>query len=131
MYEYTIKQFSDLIVENLEKLQNNKNEVILQNPDTQSKFPCTVVRTPIETILSREDNIPIRKRFSISIEEWADKQAMCMNRLSQTELKLREYNILKTSNDISFKDSITDKYRIINTYETIYNGLTNSFELVR
>lgn len=131
MTEYTIKQFSDLIVELLEELQGGKNEVILQNPDTESVFPCTVVRTPIETILLREDNTPVRKRFSVSVEEWADKQAICMTRLSQSEKKLREYNILKTSNDISLKDSITDKYRIINTYETIYNGLTNSFELIR
>lgn len=128
MYEYTVEEFSNLIVEILEK---GEAEVILQNPDTESIFPCTVVRTPIENILLREDNIPVRKRFSVSIEEWADKQAICMNRLCQTEQKLRKYNILKTSNDISFKDAITNKYRIINTYETIYNGLTNSFELIR
>lgn len=128
MNEYTIEEFSNLIVEILEK---DGNEVVLQNPDNESKFPCTVVRTPIETILLREENIPVRKKISISIEEWTDKQTICMKRLTQTELKLRNYNILKTSNDISFKDAITDKYRIINTYETIYNGLTNSFELIR
>lgn len=128
MNEYTIEEFSNLIVEILEK---DGTEVVLHNPDSESKFPCTVVRTPIETILLREDNIPVRKKLSISIEEWADKQTICMNRLTQTELKLRTYNILKTSNDISFKDNITGKHRIINTYETIYNGLTNSFELIR
>ncbi len=128
MNEYTIEEFSNLIVEILEDI---KEEVVLQNPDVTSTFPCTVVRTPIETILLRNGNIPVRKKLSISIEEWADKQITCMNMLTQTELELRKYNILKTSNDISFIDTITGKYRIINTYETIYNGLTNSFDLIR
>lgn len=128
MNEYTIEEFSNLIVEILGDI---KEEVVLQNPDVTSTFPCTVVRTPIETILLRNGNIPVRKKLSISIEEWADKQTTCMNMLTQTELELRKYNILKTSNDISFIDTITGKYRIINTYETISNGLTNSFDLIR
>lgn len=128
MNEFNMEQFSNLVVE---KLENNGNEVILTNPNNESKFPCTVVRTPIETILIREGTTPIRKRFSIQIEEWADQQTSCMARLSNTEMLLRELNILKTGNDISFKDDITKKYRVINTYETIYNGLTNSFDLIK
>lgn len=128
MNEFTIKDFSNLVVETLTE---GGSEVILHNPNNESTFPCTVVRTPIETILLRDGNEIVRKRFSISIEEWADKQTLCMDKLSITERKLKGLNILKTSNDISFKDEITNKYRIINTYETIYNGLTNSFDLIK
>lgn len=128
MYEYTIGDFSDLIVNKLEEIEK---EVVLQNPDADSVFPCTVIRTPMENILNREGNMVIRKRFSISIEEWCESQRDCMEELYKTENKLRTLNILKTSNDISLKDAITNKYRIINTYETIYNALTNTFELIR
>lgn len=127
IYNFTIQDFSDYIVKALEDLGK---EVVLQNPDNESVFPCTVVRTPIETIVAREGNETVIKRFSVSIEEWADKQRDCMSNAEQTAEELKKSNIVKTTNDIAMYDEITQKNRIINTYEAKYNGLNNSFDLI-
>lgn len=128
IHELDIETFTRLIVR---KIQEIRNEVVLQNPTEKSKFPCTVVRTPLENQKINEDTVPVYTRFSISIEEWASTQYECMQQSYETALKLREYNLKKTSNDQIIYDEITKKNRLINNYEVNYNGLTNSFEKIR
>lgn len=128
IHELTMKQFIDIVVEKLKELEI---EVTLANPTTESKFPCKVVSTPLINIRKQEEVIPIYTRFSISVEEWASKQFQCMEMTQETIEKLREHNICKTSNGIALRDSITNKYRLINNYEVNFNGLTNSFEAIK
>ena len=47
MIELTTKQFSDLISDKLEELEE---ETSLENPTTESKFPCRTINTPLENI---------------------------------------------------------------------------------
>lgn len=132
MTELDIETFQRLVYRKLDEIEGR--EIVLKDPTTESVFPCTVLRTPLESMPLRphtENCIPVRKLFQITIEEWCDKQYDCMARAQETTIKLREYNIIKTSNDISVYDDITKKYRLINNYEVYYNGLTNSFERIK
>lgn len=129
MTELSIEQFARLIIQKLETI-TGKN-VTVQNPTDKSTFPCTVVRTPLERILLTENGIPVKKVFSISIEEWALKQYNCMSMSNDTAIKLREYNLIKNNNDNIIYDDITKKYRLVSNYEVNYNGITNSFEMIK
>jgi len=129
IYELDIDTLTRLIVRKINELGDR--EIVQQNPTDKSVFPCTVVRTPMERPRISEETTPVYTRFSVSIEEWTKSQYDCMAQSKQTGLKLREYNFKKTSNDISIYDEITKKYRLISNYEVNYNGLTNSFELIK
>ena len=114
IHELDIETLTRLIVRKINEIDNR--EIVLQNPTDKSVFPCTVVRTPMERQRISEETTPVYKRFSIS---------------NETAVKLREYNFKKVNNDISIYDEITKKYRLISNYEVNYNGLTNSFEVIR
>ena len=129
IHELDIETLTRLIVRKINEIDNR--EIVLQNPTDKSVFPCTVVRTPMERQRISEETTPVYKRFSISIEEWANNQYDCMFQSNETAVKLREYNFKKVNNDISIYDEITKKYRLISNYEVNYNGLTNSFEVIR
>lgn len=128
MSELSLTQFTKLIVAKLEAISTN---VTLQNPTDISTFPCTVLRTPMEKVVKTENGTPIKKVFSFSVEEWAQKQYDCMTMSNNSAIKLREYNIVKNSNDNIMYDDITKKYRLISNYEVNYNGITDSFELIK
>lgn len=125
----TLEDLTKLIVSKLKEIQNV--EVTLQNPTTESKFPCKVVRTPLENILMTNEGTTVKARYSITIEEWANKKYDCMSMSNTTQTKLKELNITKVSNDVDLYDNITNKYRLITNYEVNYNGIYNSLELVK
>ena len=129
IHELDIGTLTRLIVQKINQLGDR--EIVLQNPTDKSVFPCTVVRTPMERSKISEETTPVYTRFSVSIEEWTKSQYDCMAQSYQTAVKLREYNFKKVGNDISSFDEITKKYRLISNYEVNYNGLTNSFELIK
>lgn len=129
IHELDIETLTRLIVQKINQLSDR--EIVLQNPTDKSVFPCTVVRTPMERQRINEETTPVYTRFSVSIEEWTKSQYDCMAQSNRTAVKLREYNFKKVSNDISRYDEITKKYRLISNYEVNYNGLTNSFELIK
>lgn len=129
IHELDIGTLTRLIVQKINQLGNR--EIVLQNPTDKSVFPCTVVRTPMERPKISEETTPVYTRFSVSIEEWTKSQYDSMAQSYQTAVKLREYNFKKVGNDISSFDEITKKYRLISNYEVNYNGLTNSFELIK
>lgn len=129
IHELDIETLTKLVVRKINEIGNR--EIVLQNPTDKSVFPCTVVRAPMERPRIGEGATPVYTRFSISTEEWANTQYECMTQAHQTTLKLREYNFKKVSNDIPLYDEITKKYRLISNYEVNYNGLTNSFELIK
>lgn len=127
MIELTIKQFSDLIYDKLESL----GEVMLENPTTESKFPCWTISTPLERVQKTINTFPILKIFNISISCWASKQRECMEMASKTDEKLREYNLIRTNTTTINFDDITKKYRIVVTYEVRWEALTNSFNFIK
>lgn len=127
MIELTIKDFSDLVYEKLEEL---KQELSLENPNTESKFPCRTISTPLERVQKTINAFPLLKVFQINISCWDSKQRICMEMASKTDEKLREYNFIRTNTTPINFDDITKKYRLTVTYEVRWNAITNSFEFI-
>ena len=134
IYEFTTKDMSDLLYDDLSTIQDNKGEnteAVLQTPTTESKFPCRVIETVLESVNKTLDAIPIRKTFQVSIEHWSSEQRFCMEMANNTDKKLQKRNFTRTNSSPVIFDQITKKYRFITTYEVRWNGLTNTFEYVR
>ena len=134
IYEFTTKDMSDLLYDDLSIIQDNKEEnteTVLTTPTTESKFPCRVIETVLESVNKTLDAIPIRKTFQVSIEHWTSEQRFCMEMANNTDKKLQKRNFTRTNSSPIIFDQITKKYRFITTYEVRWNGLTNSFEYVR
>ncbi len=118
------KEFSDLIYDKLVEL---KDEVILTNPKTTSKFPCRELQTPLKSI----NKTRALATFQISIKHWNDKQRNAMEMTDKTDEKLLEYNLVRTNTSPCMYDSILQKYGVTTTYEVKYNALTNAFQIIR
>ena len=134
IYDFTTKDMSDLLHDVLSEIKDYKEEyteAILQTPTTQSKFPCRVISTPLESVNKTENAIPLRKTFQVSIEHWTSKQRECMEMANKTGLELRKKNFVMTNTSPILFDEITKKYRLIITYEVCYNALTNSFNFIK
>ena len=134
IYEFTTKNMSDLLYDDLCMIQDNEGvntETVLTTPTTESIFPCRVIETPLESINKSINAIPIRKTFQVSIEHWASEQRFCMEMASNTDKQLQKRNFTRTNSSPIIFDQITKKYKFITTYEVRYNGITNSFEYVR
>lgn len=129
MYKLNLDDFTKIVVLKIQEIFNK--EVVLSTPKSNSNFPCTVVRTPIETInlIDQDTGEIISKTFTITIEEWDNSKYEVMNRMCKTSEKLRELNIIKNNNDNDIFDDITKKYRLISSYEVIYDGLYNCFKI--
>lgn len=126
--ELKLKDFTTLIVNKLEELSV---EVALQNPTSESKFPCYIVQTPLRQDKKTDEGVPVKQRYSIAVEHWASKKYDVMSMSDETDVKLRELNFTRTGTLLDTFDEITKKYRLITNYEVNYNGLYNSFELVK
>lgn len=134
MKEFTTRDMSDLLEADLKSIKDNgksNTEVTLQNPTTESKFPCRLIHTPLDSIRKSENAIPILKDFQITIEHWASKQRNCMEMASNTDEILRKRNMLRTNTQPIIYDEITKKHKLITKYEVRYNAITNSFEFIR
>lgn len=128
MKDLSIKEFSDLVYENLESL---KYKQILTNPTTTSKFPCLELHTPLKSVNKTENAFPILSTFQISITCWNEKQRKCMEMTSEVDTKLQEFNSIRTNTSPAIYDSILQKYGITITFEVRYNGITGSFQFIR
>lgn len=134
IYEFSTKDMSDLLYDDLSIIQDNKGantETVLTTPTTESVFPCRVIETPLENTNNSNNGIPIRKTFQVSIEHWAEKQRFCMEMASNTDKQLQKRNFTRTNSGPIIFDQITKKYKFITTYEVRYNALTNSFCYIR
>lgn len=130
MNEFTIKEMSDLLYDDLSQIKDdnkNKTEALLQTPTTESIFPCRLINTPLESILKTENAIPILKDFQMTIEHWSESQRKCMEMASNTDKVLQKRNIIRTNMEPIIYDEITKKYRLIIIYEVRWQALTNSF----
>lgn len=124
--DFSVEDFQRYIVRKIETLGN----VTLSNPDDKEEFPLSVVSGVMQSIKKTEDNIPIYKRFSVSIEWWTNSKYESMKKFQETNILLRKSNIAQIGAPIDMYDDITKKHRYGGRYEVNYNGLTNSFERV-
>ncbi len=134
MTEFTIKNMSDLLYDDLSKIQDdgkNNTEAVLQTPTTESIFPCRLINTPLDSVLKSQNAVVLKKQFKITIEHWSSTQRHCMEMATNTDETLRKRNMLRTNTQPVLFDEITKKYRLITIYEVRWNALTNSFEYVK
>lgn len=134
IYEFSTKDMSDLLHDDLSTIQDNEGtntEVVLTTPTTESTFPCRVIDTPLESVNNTDNAIPIRKTFQVSIEHWDNKQRICMEMANNTDKKLQTRNFIRTNSSPITFDEVTKKYRFITTYEVRWNALTNSFSYIK
>ncbi|MGN1270619.1 MAG: hypothetical protein ACI4UX_01310 [Clostridia bacterium] len=129
MRDLSIKEFSDLVYEKLEKLESNKP--ILSNPNTESKFPILELHTPLKSVNKTENAFPILSTFQISITCWNEKQRKCMEMTEKVDTKLQEFNFTRTNTSPAIYDNILQKYGITITFEVRYNSITDSFQSIR
>ena len=127
MKDLSIKEFSDLVYEKLEKLY--KNKPILSNPNTESKFPMLELHTPLKSVNLTENAFPIKSTFQISITCWNEKQRQAMQMTDEVDTKLQEYNFIRTNTSPAVYDPILQKYGITIIFEVCYNSITTSFNL--
>lgn len=128
MDELKIKDFVDFVVTKLEDLQESSvPNIVLENPKAEGIFPSIVVQSPLAYI----EITGALQRFSITIESWAKKKYDAYELADKIDEKLREYNFIKTSTPIDFRDDITGCYRYGGSYEVLYNVLTNSLEKIK
>lgn len=132
--EFTTKQMSNLLYEDLSKIKDDdisNTEAVLTKLTAESIFPCRVINTPLDSVLKSENAIPLMKDFKITIEHWAEKQRNCMEMVSNTDKVLQKRNMLRTNTQPIIFDEITQKYRLITSYEVRWNAITNTFEYIK
>lgn len=128
IHELSVEKFLRQVVGKLEELEK---EVVLQNPNTSTTFPCYVVQTPLIQDKLTEDSKPLKQRIQLSVEQWANKKYDALKMLDLATKKLRELNFTVTNMLLDTYDDVTKKYRIAVNYEVNYNALYNSLERVR
>lgn len=129
MKDLNIKEFSDLVYEQLEVL---KYKQILTNPNTKDKAKELIeLHTPLKSVNKTEKAFPILSTFQISITCWNEKQRQAMQMTEEVDTKLQEFNFIRTNTSPAIYDSILQKYGITITFEVRYNSITNSFNFIR
>lgn len=132
--EFTIKDMSDLLYEDLSKIKDNNSnqtEAVLQTPTVGNIFPCRVINTPLDSVVKSQNTIPILKEFQMTIEHWADSQENCMEMGNNTDKVLQKRNIFRTNTQPIIYDEITKKYKLIVIYGVRWEKLTNSFIYIK
>ena len=127
MKDLSIKEFSDITYEELEKLGY---EQILSNVTTESKFPCIELHTPLKSVRKTYNAFPLFSSFQISLTCWAEKQREAMNMTREVEEELRKLNYVRISTSQANYDLILKKYGITITLEVRYNSITHSFDFI-
>ena len=106
MRDLSIKDFSDLLYEQLEPL---KYKQILTNPTTTSKFPCLELHTPLKSVNLTENAFPIKSTFQISITCWNEKQRQAMQMTDEVSTKIQELNFIMTNTSPNQKINSREK----------------------
>ncbi|MEE0127899.1 MAG: hypothetical protein UE116_06390 [Clostridia bacterium] len=134
IHEFTTKDMSDLLYNDLSTIQDNEGkttEIALTTPTTESVFPCRILETPLETTNKTNNGIPILKTFQVSIEHWDNEQRFCMEMANRTDKQLQKRNFTRTNSSPIIFDQITKKYKFITNYEVHYNAIMNSFSCIK
>lgn len=132
--EFTTKDMSDLLYEDLSKIKdNNENvtQVFLQKPTIDSTFPCRLLNTPLDSVSKSSGGIPILKDFEISIEHWSESKEKSMEMSSATDKILQKRNMLRTKTQSIIYDETIKKYNLTVIYGVRWESLTNSFIYIK
>ena len=125
---FTVKDFYCYVISILETILN---EVVMENPDATSVFPCIVAQAPMEFDEKTGETAPILSRYSITIEAWTNKKSNSVALIDKVDEILRKYNFTRIGTPIDLYDSITKKYRYGGNYEVFYNSIHNTLEKVK
>ena len=128
MSELSIEEFTRIVVRILE---TSNVDITLEFPSSDSPFPLGLVTNPMKYIRVHDNNNPVLTRFSIDVEWWTDKKYTSMQMFENASNLLREYNFKMVGGIIDIYDEVTRKHRYGARYEVNYNGLTDSFEMIR
>ncbi len=128
MKEFKVSEFYDMVITILETIMK---QVVGENPNGDSKFPCIVVQAPMRLDEVNGEELPILSRFSITCEAWTKKKATSVELADEIDSKLRGYNFTRTGTPINLYDENTKCHRYGGNYEVFYNALTNSLEKVK
>lgn len=128
MIEFKVKDFYDMVITILEQIIP---EVIMENPDGKSVFPCIVVQAPMRLDEVNGETMPILSRFSITCEAWTKRKSSSVSLADDIDSKLRGYNFTRVGTPIDLYDENTKCHRYGGSYEVFYNALTNSLEKVK
>ncbi len=134
MNDFTTKDMADLLYGILSEIKDNekdKTNVVLQTPTTESKYPCRMINTPLESVVKTERAVPVQKIFQVSIEHWDEALESSMEMVNKTEEALRRKNFIRTMTSPIVLDEKIKKYKLTTTYEVRYNTITNSLEFIR
>ena len=134
IHEFTTKDLSDLLYDDLSTIQDSEGvntEVALTTPTTESTFPCRAIDTLLESVNNTDNATPIRKTFQVSIEHWDNKQRVCMEMANNTDKQMQKRNFIRTNSSPIVFDEVTKKYRFITTYEVRWYAITNAFHYIR
>lgn len=129
MKGFSIKEFSDLVYEHLEKLGY---EQTLSNPTSEDKSKEILeLHTPLKSVNKKENACVIVSTFQISITCWNIKQRQAMQMTEEVDEILQKLNFTRTNTSPAIYDNILQKYGITMTYEVRYNAITNAFQNIR
>ena len=92
MNDFTTKDMADLLYGILSEIKDNekdKTNVVLQTPTTESKYPCRMINTPLESVVKTERAVPVQKIFQVSIEHWDEALESSMEMVNKTAPKYK------------------------------------------
>lgn len=128
MKTFSVEEFYKLVIRILEEIIT---EVVVENPDGKSVFPCIVVQAPMRLDeVNGEDN-PILSRFSVTCEAWTKKKLSSISLADEIDSKLRGYNFTRVGTPINLYDENTSCHRYGGNYEVFYNAINNSLEKIK
>ena len=128
MKKLSVEEFYKLVITILESIIS---EVVVENPNGKSIFPCIVVQAPMRLDEINGENIPILSRFSITCEAWTKKKLSSVALADEIDSKLRGYNFTRVGTPINLYDENTCCHRYGGSYEVFYNALDKSLEKVK
>lgn len=123
-----VEDFYKLVIQILGEILT---EVVGENPDGKSVFPCIVVQTPMRSDEKNEGKELILSRFSITCEAWTKRKLASISLADNIDEKLRGYNFTRIGTPIDLYDENTGCHRYGGNYEVFYNAITNSLEKIK
>ncbi|HEX3018614.1 MAG TPA: hypothetical protein VHP31_12290 [Caproicibacter sp.] len=126
--ELNLKYFTQLFVDKVAEVPEiGTNGALLSNPDTTAHFPACVIQPPISKP-SKSAIDGAAYDLSITVEVWAGSLYTALGIFDEIIVKLRDYNLMLTTNTPQQYDAITKKWRYGGYFEVRWNAIDNSFE---
>ena len=112
MTEFDKEQFTKWAVEFLEEISNL--DIVLSNPKADSIFPCGVLGTPLDRVVSTNEGLPVEIALSVPFEIWANTKYECMRLEKQAIIKLSSTKYISLSPIFFFSIDKDNSYPSLN-----------------